>query len=180
MVKTNANDTRAHCHSEGTKIARVASAKAKRNQSRSRCTPVGSGRKASAQPRRLAANVPIKKNVMVDSISGAPKMAPTPTSCRTDKSPEAANTATTGIIASGKAVPTAANTDPVTPSEMCNRSPKCSSALVNVSAPTRITINEMNRIHNSIERGFLGETPFVTWCREPCSRRAVALDYRHE
>ena len=78
-------------------------------------------------------------------------MAPTPTSCRTDKSPLAANTATTGTIVSGNAVPTAANTDPVTPSEMRNRSPKCSSALVNVSAPIRITINEMSNTHNSIE-----------------------------
>ena len=40
---------------------------------------------------------------------------------------------------SGMAVPTAANSEPVTPSEIFSFSPRCSNALVKISAAMRIT-----------------------------------------
>ena len=53
---------------------------------------------------------------------GAPNMAPTPTSSPTcTLSALTLNTATTGTMASGKAVPTAAKIEPVTPSDIFRR-----------------------------------------------------------
>ena len=74
----------------------------------------------------------------VESMSGAPRIAPTPISWLTSTESVPANRASNGTMLSGMAVPTAANSDPVTPSEIRSRSPRCSRALVKTSAATRM------------------------------------------
>ena len=80
----------------------------------------------------------MRNMVSVESMSGAPMIAPTPTSSRTCWVPALVRIATTGTMVSGSAVPTAAKIEPVTPSEIFRRSPRCSRALVKVSAPIRM------------------------------------------
>lgn len=60
-----------------------------------------------------------------------------------------AKIANIGTMVSGMAVPTAANNEPVTPSEIFKRSPKCSKAFTNTSAANTISTNiaNMNRIN---------------------------------
>ena len=55
-----------------------------------------------------------------------------------------------GIIVSGKAVPTAASTDPTAPSASSSLRPNHSMPLVNSSAPMRMTTKAMTRIRMSI------------------------------
>ena len=66
-------------------------------------------------------------------MNGAPRMAPTPTSL--DASPVANRIAMIGIIVSGRAVPTAARTDPTAPSARFSFRPNHSMLLVKSSAP---------------------------------------------
>ncbi|CAG9259777.1 hypothetical protein BCEP4_220054 [Burkholderia cepacia] len=89
---------------------------------------------------RITASV-IRNVVSVASISGAPRIAPTPISSFTAGFAVPPASASSGTIVSGSAVPTAANSEPVTPSEIFRRSPRCSSALVKTSAATRMTIS---------------------------------------
>ena len=81
----------------------------------------------------------IRKKVSVESISGAPRMAPTPISWLTLAVPVVEKIASKGTKVSGKAVPTAAKSEPVTPSEIPSFSPRCSSALTKTSAAIRIS-----------------------------------------
>jgi hypothetical protein len=92
-------------------------------------------------PRCRNTDIPIKNNDKVDSISGAPRMAPTPISSLTFTFSVPAKMARSGTILSGMAVPTAAKIEPVTPSEILSRSPRCSSAFVKISAAARMTSN---------------------------------------
>ena len=80
----------------------------------------------------------------VANINGAPNIEPTPISSLVEAFLVPASNASKGTIVSGKAVPTAANKEPVTPSEMPSFSPKCSSALVKTSAAIKITISIKN------------------------------------
>ena len=128
----------------GTNSASVAKPTATMKQSNSRFRPVFSGWKGPCAFLFFNTAKANKEMESVDSISGAPKIAPTPISSFTCTSFVPAIKAKSGTKVSGKAVPTAANNDPVTPSEMPSFSPKCSSALVKTSAAIRITIRNKN------------------------------------
>ena len=80
----------------------------------------------------------------VESMNGAPRMAPTPTSSLTCAE-EPPKIATSGTIVSGRAVPTAAKMLPVTPSENLSLAPSDSMALVNISAATTMTTSQNTR-----------------------------------
>src|SRR2546430_467215 len=84
-------------------------------------------------------------------MNGAPRIAPIPMS-----SPAVCpdRSATIGSSVSGNAVPTAARTDPTTPSERPNASPIHSTPFVNSSAPPRITRSERERTTQSMFGGF--------------------------
>ena len=92
------------------------------------------GRRASGQymtPR------PVTNMASVASMNGAPRMAPTPISCAGDwprRRAPANRIATSGIIVSGSAVPTAARTLPTAPSARFSLWPNHSMPLVNSSA----------------------------------------------
>ena len=90
---------------------------------------------------------PVTNMASVESMNGAPRMAPTPTSL--DACPLEKTIAMTGIIVSGRAVPTAARTDPIAPSASSSLWPNHSMPLVNSSAPRRITVNETIRTTRS-------------------------------
>ena len=60
--------------------------------------------------------------------------------------PPANRMAMIGIIVSGRAVPTAARTEPTAPSASSSFRPNHSMPLVNSSAPIRMTTNAMNRM----------------------------------
>src|SRR5829696_2286198 len=81
-------------------------------------------------------------------MNGAPRMAPTPISSECS-SPEN-RIATMGIIVSGRAVPTAASTEPTAPSARPSFRPNHSIPLVNSSAPARMMTNEPTRMTRSI------------------------------
>ncbi|MNC33389.1 hypothetical protein D3C75_817790 [compost metagenome] len=87
---------------------------------------MGSGVIDPLIPRRLTTASAIKKIDSVDSISGAPNIAPTPISSLTLAADVPATRAKMGTMVSGKAVPMAAKSEPVTPSEIFNLSPRCS------------------------------------------------------
>ena len=80
--------------------------------------------------------MPVTNIASVASMNGAPRMAPTPTSC--DDAPVANRMAMIGIIVSGRAVPTAARTEPTAPSASSSLRPNHSMPLVNSSAPSRM------------------------------------------
>ena len=61
--------------------------------------------------------MPITNSATVESISGAPIIAPTPTSLWAPGTPRLITSATAGISVSGKAVPTAASRLPTAASE---------------------------------------------------------------
>ena len=81
-------------------------------------------------------------------MNGAPRMAPTPTAC--DDSPVANRIAMIGIIVSGRAVPTAASTEPTAPSASSSLRPNHSMPLVKSSAPRRMMSSAMIRTTMSI------------------------------
>src|SRR3954452_4987887 len=82
---------------------------------------------------------PVTNMASVASMNGAPRIAPTPTSC--DEAPDAKRIAMIGIIVSGSAVPTAASTEPTAPSASSSFRPNHSMPFVKSSAPARITTN---------------------------------------
>ena len=83
----------------------------------------------------------------VASMNGAPRIAPTPTSC--DEAPDANRIAMIGIIVSGSAVPTAASTEPTAPSASSSLRPNHSMPLVKSSAPARMITKAMARVSSS-------------------------------
>ena len=84
----------------------------------------------------------------VESMNGAPRIAPTPTEC--DVAPPANRIAMIGIIVSGSAVPTAARTEPTAPSASSSFRPNHSMPFVKSSAPIRITMSARTRTRMSI------------------------------
>src|SRR5258706_4170877 len=84
----------------------------------------------------------------VDSMNGAPRIAPTPTPWDAAEPPPD-RIAMIGIIVSGRAVPTAARTDPTAPSASSSFRPNHSIPYVNSSAPRRMTKNAPIRIRIS-------------------------------
>ena len=81
-------------------------------------------------------------------MNGAPRIAPTPIS--SECAPPANRIAMIGIIVSGRAVPTAARTDPTAPSARPSLRPNHSMPLVNSSAPARMMTNDPRRMRRSI------------------------------
>src|SRR3954453_13276378 len=91
---------------------------------------------------------PVTNIASVESMNGAPRIAPTPMPCdASDPSP--VRIAMIGIIVSGSAVPTAARTDPTAPSASSSFRPNHSIPFVNSSAPARITKNAAMRMTTS-------------------------------
>src|SRR3954449_6195738 len=84
--------------------------------------------------------MPVTNIARVESMNGAPRIAPTPTAWLSSAPPPKA-IAMIGIIVSGNAVPTAASTEPTAPCARSSFRPNHSMPLVNSSAPTRITTN---------------------------------------
>ena len=84
----------------------------------------------------------------VDSMKGAPRIAPMPISLL--ESPLAMRIATMGIIVSGSAVPTAASTEPTAPSASWSLCPTHSMPFVKSSAPARMRTKAATRIGRSI------------------------------
>src|SRR5215210_4657792 len=113
-------------------------------------TPVSTGIRSFAGRLRAAPRTaaPVTNIASVASMNGAPRIAPTPTPCEADEPPPV-RIAMIGIIVSGKAVPTAASTDPTAPSASSSLRPNHSMPFVNSSAPNRITTNAMTRIRIS-------------------------------
>src|SRR5687767_4546630 len=83
-----------------------------------------------------SAETPTRNIATVASRNGAPTIAPIATSSEPSEPPRIA---TSGMRLSGIAVPTAASRLPTAPSPSDSLCPIHSTALVNVSAPTRIT-----------------------------------------
>ena len=90
---------------------------------------------------------PVTNIASVPSMNGAPSTAPTPTSV--DAAPPPHRIAMSGIIVSGRAVPTAARTDPTAPSARSSLRPNHSMPFVNSSAPTRMTTRAIPRTTTS-------------------------------
>ena len=93
---------------------------------------------------------PVTNMARVASMNGAPRIAPTPTSC--DEAPDANRMAMIGIIVSGSAVPTAASTDPTAPSASSSLRPNHSMPLVNSSAPSRMITKAAMRMRMSMSQ----------------------------
>src|SRR6476646_3551208 len=91
---------------------------------------------------------PVTYMARVASMHGAPRIAPTPTAC--DASPDANRIAMIGINVSGRAVPTAASTDPTAPSANPSLRPNHSMPLVNSSAPSRMMTRAPTRMRMSM------------------------------
>jgi hypothetical protein len=90
---------------------------------------------------------PVTNIASVESMNGAPRIAPIPTAVEL---PPAKRMAMIGIIVSGRAVPTAARTDPTAPSATSSLRPNHSIPLVNSSAPSRMITNAAARMRKSI------------------------------
>ena len=111
-----------------------------------------STRISSLVPRRLATSrtaTPVTNMARVESMNGAPRIAPMPIAV--DDSPVEKMIAMIGMSVSGKAVPTAARTDPTAPSASPSFRPNHSMPLVNSSAPMRIITKAATRIRMSTE-----------------------------
>ncbi len=87
----------------------------------------------------------------VESMKGAPRIAPTPTPWEASEPPPK-RIAMIGIIVSGRAVPTAARTDPTAPSASSSFRPNHSIPFVNSSAPIRMTTNAPMRMRMSTDQ----------------------------
>ena len=137
-------------HVGGVNATRNAREKTKRKNSRSRFNPECSGCIVTFFLLCLNTHAapPTRNMAIVESMKGAPSMAPTPTSSLTFAELPA-NIATRGTIVSGRAVPTAANMLPVTPSENFSLLPRDSMALVNISAAITMTMREIMSIIRS-------------------------------
>src|SRR4051794_19578576 len=103
---------------------------------------------AARRRRQKMTPTPVTNIASVESMNGAPRMAPTPIASVSAPPPPKA-IAMIGIIVSGKAVPTAASTDPTAPCARSSFRPNHSMPFVNSSAPTRITTNAATRIRRS-------------------------------
>src|SRR4029079_3619094 len=116
-------------------------------------TPVSTGISSRlGRPRATASTAaPVTNIASVDSMNGAPRIAPTPIPWESDVPPPD-RIAMIGIIVSGSAVPTAARTDPTAPSASCSFRPKHSMPFVKSSAPSRMRTKATARIRTSIER----------------------------
>ncbi len=102
-----------------------------------------------ASRRKARTPMPVTNMASVESMNGAPRMAPTPTSL-VEAPPSPKPIAMIGIIVSGRAVPTAARTEPTAPWASSSLRPNHSMPLVNSSAPTRMTTNAIARTTRSI------------------------------
>src|SRR5690349_21941103 len=91
---------------------------------------------------------PVTNIASVESMNGAPRIAPTPMPCDADEPPPV-RIAMIGIIVSGRAVPTAARTEPTAPSASWSFRPNHSMPFVNSSAPARMTTKATARIRRS-------------------------------
>src|SRR5262245_63769401 len=113
-------------------------------------TPVSTGMSSPRSRRRptYRTAVPVMNMASVESMNGAPRIAPTPTPCEASE-PAPVTMAMIGIIVSGSAVPTAARTEPTAPSASSSLRPNHSIPLVNSSAPARITRNARIRTTTS-------------------------------
>ncbi len=96
--------------------------------------------------RNAMAAMPMTNSAMVESIRGAPTIAPRPTAVWAAAESRPVSRATAGINVSGKAVPTAARTLPTAASAICNRWPAHSTPLVKSSEPTRMIAKLRARI----------------------------------
>ena len=85
---------------------------------------------------------PVTNMANVASMNGAPRMAPTLTAARC-LATRRRRWQSIGIMVSGRAVPTAARTDPTAPSASSSLRPNHSIPFVNSSAPSRITTKEI-------------------------------------
>ena len=81
--------------------------------------------------------MPITNSAMVDSISGAPTIAPSPTAVCAAAESRPVSSATAGMKVSGSAVPTAASRLPTAASAICSRCPAHSTPLVKSSEPDK-------------------------------------------
>ena len=90
---------------------------------------------------------PVTHIASVPSMNGAPSTAPTPTSV--DAWPLPKTMAMNGIVVSGRAVPTAARTEPTAPSARSSLRPNHSIPFVNSSAPARMTTKASRRMTRS-------------------------------
>src|SRR6476469_8337033 len=113
---------------------------------------------------------PVTNIARVESMNGAPRIAPTPTPCDASE-PAPDRIAMIGIIVSGRAVPTAARTEPTAPSASSSFRPNHSIPFVKSSAPTRITIStsalqalrqgDADADHEEDQGGDAGHPPFA-------------------
>ena len=96
----------------------------------------------SLRPRKPKMPAPTTNMASVARRKGAPRIAPTPISPAAELALSPARAAptraTTGIMVSGRAVPTAASTLPTAPDPRFSRSPSISIALVNRKAAPSI------------------------------------------
>ena len=144
-------------------------------------TPVSTSIRVSVarRLRNAITPTPVTNIASVESMNGAPRIAPTPTSWAASL-PLPKMIAMTGIIVSGSAVPTAASTDPTAPWARFSLRPNHSMPLVNSSAPSRITRNAMTRIAMSIRRAIWAAatidsaTTSTTRAETSASRRSPA------
>lgn len=91
---------------------------------------------------------PVTNMVKVESIKGAPRMAPIPIS--DEWAVSFVKSAMIGMRVSGKAVPMAASTEPTAPSDRLSSFPSHSMAFTNSSAATSIIMRLNINIANSI------------------------------
>src|SRR4051794_18214930 len=91
---------------------------------------------------------PVTNIASVESMNGAPRIAPTPIPWDAAEPPPD-RIAMIGIIVSGSAVPTAASTDPTAPSASSSFRPNHSMPFVNSSAPIRMTTKATARTRRS-------------------------------
>ena len=82
-------------------------------------------RRVARRRRKVRTPMPVTNMASVASMNGAPRIAPTPTSC--EPAPVANTMAMIGMSVSGSAVPTAASTEPTAPSpgRACARTTRC-------------------------------------------------------
>ncbi len=103
---------------------------------------------------KMSTETPQTKMARVESMKGAPRMAPMPIA--SPPSPPVIKIAMSGMMVSGSAVPTAARTLPTAPSPRFSFRPNHSMPLTNNSQPARITAKATMRRKKDIV-GILAE-----------------------
>src|SRR5919199_2311767 len=115
------------------------------------------------RPRKTRAATPTMNMASVARRNGAPRIAPMPISLAASAalppSRAAPIRATTGIMVSGRAVPTAASTLPTAPWLRFIRSPSISTALVNSAAAPSIAAREITNCKTVAKAALLDRTP---------------------